>query len=369
MSTARLPRLAVVLVLVASVASVACVPQPANRPSPTPVPPSVPPTAQPTPTPDGPTPTPSFVRPTATPRPTFMAYMVRTGDTLTSIARTYGTTLMSLAYWNRDRYPNLDPESDAYDPGDIRVGWTLLLIPNDVIDPEEIPPLPATPAPPSSAPPTASPAAGPSTIVSHGSRRSDGVALTLDLGGRLDPALDIMRWLVANRVPATIFPTGASASTPVGREVLAIIRANPDLFDLGNHSWNHPDFRKLTDSQIRTELEDTERVLRDGTGMSSRPWFRPPYGGRDAAVDRAVGAAGWRYTVMWDVDTIDWRPVSDGGPTAAQIRTKVRDTAQGGSIVLMHLGGWHTLEALPGIVADLESNGYRPVTLGEMFGE
>jgi hypothetical protein len=34
----------------------------------------------------------------------------------------------------------------------------------------------------------------------------------------------------------------------------------------------------------------------------------------------------------------------------------------------MHLGGWHTLEALPGILAAVEAMGLQPVTLGEMFG-
>ena len=75
---------------------------------------------------------------------------------------------------------------------------------------------------------------------------------------------------------------------------------------------------------------------------------------------------------MWDIDTIDWRPVDNGdgppGPTAEQIVAKVKSNARGGSIVLMHLGGWHTLEALPGILQACEDLGLEPVTLSEMFG-
>jgi peptidoglycan/xylan/chitin deacetylase (PgdA/CDA1 family) len=83
----------------------------------------------------------------------------------------------------------------------------------------------------------------------------------------------------------------------------------------------------------------------------------------------AVGAAGYRYTVTWDVDTIDWRPVKKDppGPTADQIVDKVLGKARGGSIVLMHFGGYHTLEALPAIVDGLRENGYALVTLDEMF--
>ena len=80
-----------------------------------------------------------------------------------------------------------------------------------------------------------------------------------------------------------------------------------------------------------------------------------------------VGAAGWGYTVLWDVDTIDWKPESDGGPSTQAIIDKVVDRAHGGSIVLMHLGGFNTFEALPDIVAGLQAKGLEPVTLGEMF--
>jgi hypothetical protein len=48
---------------------------------------------------------------------------------------------------------------------------------------------------------------------------------------------------------------------------------------------------------------------------------------------------------------------------------KLRAKAQGGSIVLMHLGGYNTLAALPGILAAATDLGLQPVTLGEMFGK
>jgi hypothetical protein len=47
---------------------------------------------------------------------------------------------------------------------------------------------------------------------------------------------------------------------------------------------------------------------------------------------------------------------------------KVRAKAQGGSIVLMHLGGFNTLEALPGLLDACADLGLQPVTLDEMLG-
>jgi len=95
----------------------------------------------------------------------------------------------------------------------------------------------------------------------------------------------------------------------------------------------------------------------------------PPFGAWNENVRTGVGAAGWPYLVMWDIDTIDWKATADGGPTAGDIATRVLSKAQGGSIVLMHLGGWHTLEALPDILTGLQAKGLHPVTLAEMLGQ
>ncbi len=309
--------------------------------------------------------------PTAPASPTPVTYVVVRGDTLTAIARRFATDVRSIAYWNRDRYPTLDPDSPAYDPNTIAAGWQLFVIPGVVLSDDEIPtPRPTTtPAPTLTLPPAPTPTGASSLLVSNGPWASNAVALTFDMGGRLDPALDIMDWLIANDVAATIFPTGKVASTTaVGRAVIERAAAHPDLFSVGNHSWDHPNFTTLTPTQMVDQLERTEAVVEPLTGRSTRPWFRPPYGAQNAVVRAAVGAAGWSYTVMWDIDTIDWKPEADGGPTTDDIVAKVLSRVQGGSIVLMHLGGYHTLEALPRIVEGLRERGFVPVTLDRMFG-
>jgi len=79
--------------------------------------------------------------------PTFFVYLVHTGDTLTSIARQFRTTARSVAYWNRATYPSLDPESAAYRPDAIKVGWRLQMQPGVTLDEEEVPSLPPGPQP------------------------------------------------------------------------------------------------------------------------------------------------------------------------------------------------------------------------------
>ena len=192
------------------------------------------------------------------------------------------------------------------------------------------------------------------------------------MGGRVGDALAIVDWLVEHETQATIFMTGAMAdnvNTDAGRRVLAIVAAHPELFSLGNHSYTHRDFRNLTPAEIRDELRRTEVALASYCSQDPRPFFRPPNGGYDADVLAAVGAAGYAFTVTWDVDTIDWRPIKNDppGPTADQIVAKVLGNAQGGSIVLMHLGGYETFAALPRVVAGLEARGYDLVTLDELL--
>src|SRR3970282_1351362 len=71
-----------------------------------------------------------------------------------------------------------------------------------------------------------------------------GVALTFDMGGRMDPAVDIMNLLIASQVCATIFATGAIAQTTQGQQVMAIIAAHPELFEIANHTMHHCDLAR-----------------------------------------------------------------------------------------------------------------------------
>jgi len=209
------------------------------------------------------------------------------------------------------------------------------------------------------------------------------VALTLDMGGRLDPGIDILDFLIANHVCITLFPTGAMAQTTEGQAVMAIIRAHPELFEIGNHTMHHCDLVRggggspttvpcvtngtPTADFIRTELTDSAAILKQYSGQDPIPYWRPPYGSLNDAVGAAAASVGYTKTFMWSVDTIDWKPISDGGPTAEQIASKVISQAVDGSIVLMHLGGYETLDALKIMVPGLRERGFLLTSLSDML--
>ncbi len=231
----------------------------------------------------------------------------------------------------------------------------------------------ATPRPTARPAATPSPAVGPSVVVRHGSRSAREVALTFDMGGRVGDAVAIVTWLVDHGVHATLFVTGAMADTEetdAGRRVLATVQAHPELLTLGGHSYSHPDFRTLTAAEMVGELLRAQAAIAPYCSQDPKPFFRPPYGGYNEPVLAAVGSAGYRWTVLWDVDAIDWRPIENDppGPTANEIVAKVLRSATGGSIVLMHLGGYETYKALPRVVDGLTDSGFDFVNLDQMLG-
>jgi peptidoglycan/xylan/chitin deacetylase (PgdA/CDA1 family) len=182
-------------------------------------------------------------------------------------------------------------------------------------------------------------------------------------------------------VCATIFATGVMSNTPQGQQVLGIIRAHPELFEVGNHTMYHCDLVRggggspttapctgsFDANRIRKELTDAEAILRAGTSQNPQPYWRPPYGSISDAVLNAAASAGYTKAFLWDIDSIDWKPVSDGGPTAEQIAAKVIGNAVNGSNVLFHIGGYETLDALHLIIPGLRDRGFTLTSLSDLL--
>jgi peptidoglycan/xylan/chitin deacetylase (PgdA/CDA1 family) len=205
------------------------------------------------------------------------------------------------------------------------------------------------------------------------------LALTFDMGGRLVPALRIMRYLLLHGVCTTIFPTGDSAETSIGSQVLAMVRRYPQVFEVGNHTMHHCNLvrggegpncpaSRPTSDRVRAELLNAAALISAATDQSPVPYWRPPYGAFDAAVLRAAASVSYTKTIMWDVDTIDWRPISQGGPTAADVAAKVVGNTSSGSVVLMHLGGFSTRDALPAMLHGLSRVRHlQPTTISQLL--
>jgi peptidoglycan/xylan/chitin deacetylase (PgdA/CDA1 family) len=168
------------------------------------------------------------------------------------------------------------------------------------------------------------------------------ITLTFDDCG--NPPVQVVRILdvlAAYDVKAIFFTTGVC------------VERYPDVFDqvmaqdhlIGNHTYSH---RNLT----RLSLEDARSEIANGPPQARGGYWRPPYAAHNPQIDAIAAELG--YTLMlWTIDSYDWR-----GASAAEITNTVLSHARPGAVVLMHVHGAHTPEALPSVIEGLRRMGY-----------
>jgi peptidoglycan/xylan/chitin deacetylase (PgdA/CDA1 family) len=184
------------------------------------------------------------------------------------------------------------------------------------------------------------------------------VALTFDCDSSPHHTVDILKILNDYDIKSTFFVTGGwTIEHP--EAVQAIDLAGHEI---GNHSHLHPYMTRLTEAEVISQLSRAEAVIEKVAGKSPRPLFRPPFGAYNAETIAAAAKAGYTYTVMWEVDTQDWM-----GHPAEVIKQRVMDRARAGSIVLMHVTGKHTVEALPMVIDALKAKGFVFGTASEIL--
>lgn len=190
--------------------------------------------------------------------------------------------------------------------------------------------------------------------------RSPLIALTFDAGSDAGHTQAILDILEAEGITATFFLTGSwLAKFPeLGR---AVSEAGHEL---GNHTYSHPHLTELTDAEIRSELTRTEEAA-ETLGRPLTPFFRPPYGEFDRRVSEVARAQGYRYLVMWTVDSWDWKLIPPD-----ELTDRVVGKAAPGAVILLHVGSQtNTPTALPGMIERLRDQGYRFGTLSELLGD
>lgn len=262
-------------------------------------------------------------------------YKVVPGDTLWSIANRADLTVAKIKQWN-----NLTSDT-------IFVGQILKLYGKNVE-----PPTPQEP-PKEETPPTTEP----SVIISNGSLQQKEIALTFDAGSDAI-GIAILDVLKKHNVKATFFLTGSWADKfPSYAKRMAV-----EGHDIGNHTYSHPDAIKTNENIFVQDIIKAEEAIKRATGVSPRPYFRFPFGSYNAAALKAVGGAGYPYSIQWTIDTIDWQQ-----PSVDVIISRIESGASNGDIILMHIGGINTPEAVDRVIPILKSMGYNLVTLTELL--
>jgi peptidoglycan/xylan/chitin deacetylase (PgdA/CDA1 family) len=192
--------------------------------------------------------------------------------------------------------------------------------------------------------------------ISHASTTGRRVALTFDAGSGSANTPAILDHLKTAGLHCTFFVTGQFAHDSPA--VLKRIAA--EGHEIGNHSYSHPRFTTLSAPEVSDQLARTEAAVRASTNLSTKPYFRFPYGAGSDALIRQINAEGY-LCVLWTVDTIDWDPAT----TTDAIRSRVAQRVGPGAIVLMHADSPQEAQVLPAVIGDLKAADYRIVTLSE----
>jgi peptidoglycan/xylan/chitin deacetylase (PgdA/CDA1 family) len=178
------------------------------------------------------------------------------------------------------------------------------------------------------------------------------VYLTFDDGPQASATSAVMSLLEQYGIRGTFFVEGRNVAARPG--VAASIRNRGH--GIGNHTYDHPDLRTLTNTQIQTQLRSTQDAIANATGGYRPRCMRPPYGYVDPnsgpAVTpmntqvRSVINAEQLAITMWTHDTNDWRTSTTTVAQIVSVLNALPSRAGNVSNVLMHDFAPNTLTAL-----------------------
>lgn len=184
------------------------------------------------------------------------------------------------------------------------------------------------------------------------------VALTFDDGPNPQFSSRFLDVLRAKNARATFFLLGPN------------VKSNPEMakaivdagFEVGNHTWKHPTLNSLSPEKVNEEIEKTNQVIKEATGVDVK-LLRPPYGSANKKVQDISTSHGMTI-VNWNIDTNDWKK----GATAETMTSEVLKNLRDGSIILMHDRYEHTLQTTELLIDQIRAKGYQLVSVGELLG-
>jgi peptidoglycan/xylan/chitin deacetylase (PgdA/CDA1 family) len=207
----------------------------------------------------------------------------------------------------------------------------------------------------------------PAAVVWIGDTSERAVALTFDAGSDAGHTGTILDVLASRDVRATFALTGewVEQNPGLARRIVA------EGHEVMNHSYDHPSFTGVSSDEVVLtpesrwdQLDRAENAISSIAGRTSLPYFRPPFGDQDASVARDAGARGYRFLVLWTVDSLGWKGVSP-----SEVVRRCVEGAEPGAILMFHVGSASTdAEALPTVVDELSASGYRFEQLSELLG-
>jgi len=160
----------------------------------------------------------------------------------------------------------------------------------------------------------------------------------------------------------TFFINGQYPAFRQHRDLLLPLVKSGQL-QIANHTYSHAALTSLTDEQIIQELTRNDEEIRHLFGVSSKPYFRPPYGYYDARVLAAAASCGFTRPVLWYGSLADSSNIS-----SAEVYAYAERYALAQHIVIGHLNYRGVVSELDRIRALLDRRVLKTVTIRDYYG-
>lgn len=159
----------------------------------------------------------------------------------------------------------------------------------------------------------------------RGNPHKEMVALLINVSWGTEHIPDILQALDEQQVKATFFIEGKWAKENI--ESVKMIHEQNHL--IGNHAYNHPDMATLSKEEMHDQINKTNDIIEAIIGEKPK-WFAPPSGSFNEEVVK-VAADLQMETILWTVDTIDWK-----NPSVSVMINRVITKVHPGATILMH---------------------------------
>ncbi len=186
---------------------------------------------------------------------------------------------------------------------------------------------------------------------------SNKIYLTFDCGYELGYTGQILDTLADKGIKAAFFITGQYIETQPD----LVKRMHTEGHLVCNHSYHHPDFSTISQTQLNQEISSLEESYRNLTGLDMDKYLRPPMGNFNASSLKWTKELGYA-TVFWSMAWKDWDPQQQ--PGADYVYQHVMDNIHPGAVILMHAVSQSDTQALDRIISDLQAQGYVFSTFG-----
>ena len=193
-------------------------------------------------------------------------------------------------------------------------------------------------------------------VFSKGETTQKVIAITVDDCNQTENLRQIVQCAIDNGGKLTILPIGENLERESLREVIRYAYENG--MELENHTYTHPAFYRMTTEEMAWEIYMNNRAVSETLGVDYQMHFMRTRGGdnrHDLRTHQYMEKMGYYGMAHWTL--------SGSSSSVAELKSELAP----GNIYLFHTTD-NDLGKLLGFIPYATQQGYRLVTLNEMFG-